>query len=78
MTLDCGNFIVTFRKAVKELFEEDKQGAKKQQIAAASWEDFPEDGYFGMYTHFSIHETMLKVCSASMLASAAVIYLVSM
>ena len=27
-----------------------------------SWEDLPEDGYFGMYTHFSIHETMLKVC----------------
>ena len=50
------------RKAVKELFEEEQEGAKKQDIApAASWEDLPEDGYFGMYTHFSIHETMLKV-----------------
>ena len=49
------------RKAVKELFEESEEEEKKQEIAAGSWEDFPEDGYFGMYTHFSIHETMLKV-----------------
>ena len=53
--------IMIIRKAVKELFEESEEGAKKQEIAASSWEDFPEDGYFGMYTHFSIHETMLKV-----------------
>lgn len=50
------------RKAVKDLFDEKEQKAKEMDIAASiSWEDLPEDGYFGMYTHFSIHETMLKV-----------------
>ena len=50
------------RKAVKELFDERECEGKQQDIAASvSWEDLPEDGYFGMYTHFSIHETMLKV-----------------
>ena len=50
------------RKAVKELFDEKEHNTKEIDIAASiSWEDLPEDGYFGMYTHFSIHETMLKV-----------------
>ena len=46
---------------MKELFDDEVSGVKKQDAAAISWEDLPEDGYFGMYTHFSIHETMLKV-----------------
>ena len=50
------------RKAVKELFNETERNAKETDIATSvSWEDLPEDGYFGMYTHFSIHEIMLKV-----------------
>ena len=50
------------RKSVKELFDEKDDEAKPTDVAATlSWEDLPEDGYFGMYTHFSIHETMLKV-----------------
>ena len=54
--------IFLIRKAVKELFNETERNAKEMDIATSvSWEDLPEDGYFGMYTHFSIHETMLKV-----------------
>ena len=50
------------RKAVKELFSETERNAKETDTATSvSWEDLPEDGYFGMYTHFSIHEIMLKV-----------------
>lgn len=46
---------------MKELFDDEKPKVKEKDIATVSWEDLPEDGYFGMYTHFSIHETMLKV-----------------
>ena len=53
--------LLLIRKAVKELFDEDRHESKKQDISNVCWEDLPEDGYFGMYTHFSIHETMLKV-----------------
>jgi hypothetical protein len=54
--------IFLLRKAVKELFNETEQNAKEMDVTTTiSWQDLPEDGYFGMYTHFSIHETMLKV-----------------
>ena len=52
--------LLSIRNAVKELFNEKEHNAK-DIAASVSWEDLPEDGYFGMYTHFSIHETMLKV-----------------
>ena len=44
------------RQAVKELFKEDL--AIPQKRVAISEQ---EDGYFSTYTHFSIHEEMLKV-----------------
>ena len=59
----CCNIISLLRNAVKEIFDEEKPEVKEQDFATVSWEDLPEDGYFGMYTHFSIHETMLKVRS---------------
>lgn len=56
----CCNIMSLLRNAVKEIFDEEKPEVK-QDVAMVSWEDLPEDGYFAMYTHFSIHETMLKV-----------------
>lgn len=59
----CSFAAILLRNAVKEIFDEEQPVVKEQDTAVVSWEDLPEDGYFGMYTHFSIHETMLKVHS---------------
>lgn len=41
---------------MKELFKEDQAVPTKRVVTSEQ-----EDGYFSTYTHFSIHEEMLKV-----------------
>eukprot|EP00731_Ephydatia_muelleri_P019149 Em0011g1189a len=55
--------LASMREAVKELFKED-QAIPPKCVAAIE----QEDGYFSTYTHFSIHEEMLKVVVYWMLA----------
>ena len=66
----------TFRVAVKHLFSEEESKLRPRKggshsshkRASEREEEEEEDGYFSTYSHFAIHEEMLKVCVCNMWA----------
>ena len=51
----------SFRHAVQDLVGEELPGDRTPMDAVAEGKWGEEEGYFGSYTHFKIHEEMLKV-----------------
>lgn len=63
----CSGLLDSCRVAVKQLFSDDNAASKPHSSSGFHGnqlrveEEEEEDGYFSTYSHFAIHEEMLKV-----------------